>query len=86
MASRSKSKTLLYLAAPTLVIAGLEPLMPERKLAREPSLLTDEDLARQLRAQGLNPAPGTPADFSAMIDRESRKWAGVAKDIKLKLD
>ena len=31
--------------APTLVLAGLEPLLPERDILPEPSLLTDEDFA-----------------------------------------
>lgn len=33
------------IAVPTLVLAGREPLLPERPGAREPSLLTDEDFA-----------------------------------------
>lgn len=32
--------------SPTLVIAGLTPLLPERDVRPEPSLLTDEDFAR----------------------------------------
>jgi hypothetical protein len=34
-----------HIKAPTLVLAGLEPLMPERDAPREPSLLSDEDFA-----------------------------------------
>jgi pimeloyl-ACP methyl ester carboxylesterase len=33
------------ISAPTLVLAGLEPLLPERAVYPEPSLLTDEDFA-----------------------------------------
>ena len=33
------------IAAPTLVLAGLEPLLPERAVFPEPSLLTDDDFA-----------------------------------------
>lgn len=33
------------ISAPTLVLAGNEPLLPERDTPREPSLLTDEDFA-----------------------------------------
>ena len=66
--------------------AGTPPEVVARLNKELVAILSDDDLARQLRAQGLNPAPGTPADFAAMIDRESRKWAGVAKQIKLKLD
>jgi tripartite-type tricarboxylate transporter receptor subunit TctC len=43
-------------------------------------------MTRQLRAQGLAPATGTPDQFAAWIERERQKWARVAKDIKLKLD
>ena len=69
-----------------MVPAGTPPEVVARLNKELVAILVDDDLVRQLRAQGLNPAPGTPADFAAMIDRESRKWAGVAKDIKLKLD
>jgi len=34
-----------HIQAPTLVLAGLEPLLPERDVWPEPSLLTDEDFA-----------------------------------------
>jgi pimeloyl-ACP methyl ester carboxylesterase len=37
--------TLERIAAPTLVLAGDEPLLPERPVRREPSLLTDQDFA-----------------------------------------
>ena len=37
--------TLERISAPTLVLAGLDPLMPERAYSREPSVLTDEDFA-----------------------------------------
>ena len=37
------SWTLQRISAPTLVLAGLEPLLPERPGGREPSLLTDAD-------------------------------------------
>ena len=69
-----------------MVPASTPPEVVARLNKELVAILADDDLARQLRGQGLNPAPGTPADFVAMIDRESRKWAGVAKDIKLKLD
>jgi pimeloyl-ACP methyl ester carboxylesterase len=37
------------ISAPTLVLAGLEPLLPERATPYEPSLLTDEDFAAYAR-------------------------------------
>ena len=37
------------IAAPTLVLAGDEPLLPERDTAHEPSLLTDADFAAYAR-------------------------------------
>ena len=37
--------TLDRITVPTLVLAGCEPLLPERATAHEPSLLTDEDFA-----------------------------------------
>jgi tripartite-type tricarboxylate transporter receptor subunit TctC len=50
------------------------------------AIINDADMTRQLRAQGLAPATGTPDQFAAWIDRERQKWARVARDIKLKLD
>jgi pimeloyl-ACP methyl ester carboxylesterase len=41
--------TLDRISAPTLVLAGDEPLLPERPIHREPSLLTDEDFAAYAR-------------------------------------
>jgi pimeloyl-ACP methyl ester carboxylesterase len=41
--------TLERIAAPTLVLAGSEPLLPERDTSHEPSLLTDEDFAAYAR-------------------------------------
>ena len=69
-----------------MVPTGTPPAVVERLNKELVAILGDEDLTRQLREQGLNPAPGTPAEFAALIDRERRKWAGVAKDIKLRLD
>jgi hypothetical protein len=37
------------ISAPTLVLAGAEPLLPERATPHEPSLLTDEDFAAYAR-------------------------------------
>ena len=50
------------------------------------AIINDADMTRQLRAQGLAPATGTPDQFAAWIERERQKWARVARDIKLKLD
>lgn len=49
-------------------------------------ILTDPDTSKLLRGQGLLPVANTPAEFAAVIDRETQKWARVAKEVKLTLD
>lgn len=57
------------------------------KLHRElVAILSDPEVAKQLRAQGLNPVANTPAEFATVIERETQKWARVAKAVKLSLD
>lgn len=69
-----------------MVPAGASPAIIARLNAEIGAIIGEEDFSRQLRSQGLKPAAGSPAAFDAFIERESRKWSGVARDIKLKLD
>jgi len=34
-------------------------------------------VVKQIRAVGAEPAPMTPAEFSAFIDREINKWSAI---------
>jgi len=49
-------------------------------------ILKDPETDKLLRGQGLLPVANTPAEFAAVIERETEKWARVAKDVKLTLD
>jgi tripartite-type tricarboxylate transporter receptor subunit TctC len=49
-------------------------------------ILKDTETDKLLRGQGLLPVANTPAEFAAVIERETEKWARVAKDVKLTLD
>jgi len=49
-------------------------------------ILKDPETDKLLRGQGLLPVANTPAEFAAVIERETEKWARVAKDVKLSLD
>jgi tripartite-type tricarboxylate transporter receptor subunit TctC len=69
-----------------MVPAGTAPEIIARLNRELLAIINDADMTRQLRAQGLAPATGTPDQFAAWIERERQKWARVAKDIKLKLD
>jgi tripartite-type tricarboxylate transporter receptor subunit TctC len=61
------------LLAPT----GTPPAIVERlgKVLRDS--LSDADVARVSRAQGLNPAPSTPQEFAAIIKADCEKWKKV---------
>ena len=39
-----------------------------------------------MRNLGVEPAPGTPEAFDAYIRAETKKWAQVIQDARIKLD
>ena len=45
--------------------------------------LQSEDVLKRLAVEGAEPAPGTPADYAADIDREEKEWAKVVKTLGL---
>jgi tripartite-type tricarboxylate transporter receptor subunit TctC len=60
-----------------LAPAGTPPTIINRlnKLLRD--ALTDPEVARLSRSQGLNPAPSTPQEFAALIKADYAKWKKV---------
>ena len=42
-------------------------------------VLSDPELTQYLFAQGLDPAPSTPAQFGAYVKSEMNKWAGIVR-------
>jgi len=44
------------------------------------------DVKRNLLEQGLDPAPGTPEQFAALIKSDMEKWGAVGKRLGIKLD
>ena len=45
--------------------------------------LNDESIRANLRAQGVEPAPGTPEAFAGCMGTEAAKWAKWAKWAKV---
>jgi tripartite-type tricarboxylate transporter receptor subunit TctC len=48
--------------------------------------LGDEQIKASLRSLGVEPAPGTPEAFDAYIRSETKKWAQVIEDARIRLD
>ena len=46
--------------------------------------LADKTVQDRLASAGADPAPGSPQDYAAYLDRESRKWADVIKTSGIK--
>ena len=44
------------------------------------------DIQEKLLAQGLQPNPTTPAEFSTIIQTETQRWAKIIKEAGIKLD
>jgi tripartite-type tricarboxylate transporter receptor subunit TctC len=62
-----------------LAPAGTPAAVIDRLNAEAVKALRDPDVAGKLSGQGAEPAPGSPADFSAFIRREIEKWSKVVK-------
>jgi len=58
----------------------------ERLNAEAVKALRASDVAGKLSSQGAEPAPGSPAEFSAFIRREIEKWAKVVKAAGMKAE
>ncbi|WP_370880634.1 tripartite tricarboxylate transporter substrate binding protein [Variovorax paradoxus] len=49
-------------------------------------ILQDPEFRASLTKMGVDPMPGTPAEFSAFLDKELQRWAQVVKSSGAKLD
>lgn len=49
-------------------------------------VLRDPVVVKKLAAQGLEPSPGSPADFAAFIAAEQKKWGDVARKAGVRVE
>jgi len=70
------------LLAPT----GTPESVIERINADVNALLIEPSVRETLHRQGLLPGGGTPSEFAAMVEQESRKWGPVISEAKIRLD
>ncbi len=66
--------------------AGTPDAIVERLNAAFNAALADPQVVSAMRAQGVEPAPGTAAAFAATIRSETAKWAAVVHKANIKLD
>jgi tripartite-type tricarboxylate transporter receptor subunit TctC len=69
-----------------LAPSGTPPAILDRLNAEAVKALRDAEVAGKLSGQGAEPAPGSPAEFSAFIRREIEKWSKVVKAAGMKAD
>ena len=70
------------LAAP----AGTPRAVIDRLNKELRAILAAEEMKKQLVAAGSDPAPGTPEEYAANIEREEGKWAALVKKLGLTLE
>jgi tripartite-type tricarboxylate transporter receptor subunit TctC len=66
--------------------AGTPEAIVERLNAEITAALNDPAIVAAMRAQGVEPAPSTTAEFGAYIRSETAKWAGVVRKANIKID
>jgi tripartite-type tricarboxylate transporter receptor subunit TctC len=66
--------------------AGTPPAVIARLNAEINAALNDETIRNTMRAQGVEPAPGTADAFEAYIRSETAKWGQVIRSANIKLD
>jgi tripartite-type tricarboxylate transporter receptor subunit TctC len=63
------------------------PAAAVERMSREVNaLLARADFRAKLAAQGVEPLPGTPAEFSALIARDRARWGGVIRTGNIRVD
>jgi tripartite-type tricarboxylate transporter receptor subunit TctC len=70
------------LAAP----AGTPRAIIERLNKELQTILNSDEMKQRLIADGSDPAPSTPEEYAANIDREESKWAALVQKLELKLE
>ncbi|MGO4329477.1 Bug family tripartite tricarboxylate transporter substrate binding protein [Cupriavidus sp. 2TAF22] len=65
---------------------GTTPDVIRRVNSELQAVLAQADVQKQLAALGARPLPGTPADFSRLIQHDAGKWAPVVKASGASLD
>ena len=70
------------LAAP----AGTPRAIIERLNKELQTILNSDEMKQRLIADGSDPAPSTPEEYAANIDREESKWAALVQQLGLKLE
>jgi tripartite-type tricarboxylate transporter receptor subunit TctC len=59
--------------------ARLAPDIVQRLNAAIASMVAQSDVRDRLARAGMEPLPGTPAEFSAYLRREVAKWRSIVK-------
>lgn len=65
--------------------ASTPPALVARISADLRKVLLSDDLKKRLAEQGAEPAPSTPDEFRAFVNRDIRKWIDLANTAGIKL-
>ena len=66
--------------------AGVPRPIVERLNRELRAILTSDDMKKRLVADGSDPAPSTPEEYAANIQREEGKWAALIKKLGLQVE
>jgi len=68
-----------------LLVPGKTPRAVVKRLNAElRQVLDDKDTRARFAARGIEPEPGTPEEFAALIKSETAKWAKVVRAASIK--
>ena len=66
--------------------AGTPDAIIDRLNGQITAALNEPAVAAAMRAQGVEPAPGSAVAFGAYIRSETAKWSGVIRKANIKID
>lgn len=66
--------------------AGTPPAVIERINSSVQDFLKSDEMRQRIAEIGGELLPGSPRDFGSYVDRDSKKWVGIIKDLGLKAD
>ena len=69
-----------------LAPAATPPQVIERLNREMNASLKAPDVIAFLKDNGIEPAPGTPADFARFIEAEQKKWTPIIKKSNIKVE